>query len=58
MDDVVWILYKLNKKLNILVEAAGMGDKLAALAQELRGPTERLKAAVEANQPKEKKQNG
>jgi hypothetical protein len=50
-DLVFPLLVAINRKLNLLVENAGMSDKLAALAQELRGPTDALKAAVEANQP-------
>ena len=50
-NQMTQLLVAINKKLNLLVENAGMGDKLDALRQELHGPTETLKAAVEANQP-------
>jgi len=42
-----------NQKLNLLVEAAGVSDRLKEiqLAEQLRGPTEELDAAVKANQP-------
>lgn len=50
-DDLVRQVKAANQKLNLLVEHAGMGDKLAELTEQLRGPTENLKAAVDANQP-------
>jgi short-subunit dehydrogenase involved in D-alanine esterification of teichoic acids len=46
------LLVAIHKTLNLLVENAGLGDKLEALTLELRGPTDKLEAAVEANQPK------
>lgn len=50
-SDVLHQLNAIDRKLNLLVEHAGLGDKLDALREELRGPTESLEAAVEANQP-------
>jgi len=53
MDKLKGIEHQLtviDKKVNLLVENAGMGDKLEALAQQLHGPTEALKAAVAAQQ--------
>ncbi len=42
-----------NQKLNLLVEAAGVSDRLKEiqLAEQLQGPTDKLDAAVKANQP-------
>lgn len=60
LDDLAWLLLIVDNKINMLIENAGLGDKLAALADELHGPTEALRAAVEANQPtkEKKKDNG
>jgi len=52
LDDLAWLLIRMNKKLNMLVVAQGMEDKLNALREQLAGPTEALRQAVEANQPK------
>lgn len=49
--EVLRQLNAINHKLNMLIENAGMGDKLRALTEELRGPTDSLQDAVERNQP-------
>ena len=54
LEDLAWLLLRLNKKVNLLVEALGVGNKLGELADELHESTARLEAAVEANQPKKK----
>lgn len=50
--DLAWLLLRINKKLNLLVENAGLKDELEAMRLELKGSTEALAAAVQANQPK------
>jgi len=52
LEDLAWLLIRMNKKLNMLVIAQGMEDKLNTLREQLAGPTEALRQAVEANQPK------
>ena len=47
--DTLRQLNQINAKLNLLVDHAGLGDKLDALTEELRGPTDTLQAAVDAN---------
>ena len=47
--DTLRQLNQINAKLNLLVDHAGLGDKLDALTEELRGPTDALQAAVDAN---------
>lgn len=53
-SEVLRQLKAANQKLNLLVENAGLSDQLKEiqLAEQLRGPTDTLKAAVDANQPK------
>ena len=47
--DTLHQLNQINAKLNLLVDHAGLGDKLDELTEELRGPTDTLQAAVDAN---------
>jgi len=51
LEDLAWLLIRMNKKLNMLVIAQGMEDKLNTLREQLAGPTEALRQAVAANQP-------